>query len=264
MKRNYKPFIEDNFKIINKELQEVPFIYNPIQASYDEMRGKRDIILKARQQGFSSEILAEYTTDFLMMDNSISVVVADIADNAQDLLDRVKLYLRTYEEHKGVKVPLKYNSKYELVNASNNAKYIIGTANNVEFGRSKTITNLHLSEAAFYPNFTGLISSAVQAVVPTGRVVIETTANGFNELRSFWISSKLGETGFQPLFFKASAFYSPEFLALKLKELGPRKFKQEYPETPEEAFITSGDCFFDTEMLAKYLKEAKSPEGLNV
>ena len=30
-------------------------------------------------------------------------------------------------------------------------------------------------------------------------------------------------------------------------------FKQEYPETPEEAFLTSGDMFFDRNALEYYM-----------
>ena len=36
-------------------------------------------------------------------------------------------------------------------------------------------------------------------------------------------------------------------------------FQQEYPSTPEEAFIASGDCAFDKEQLIKQLKKNKKP-----
>ena len=255
----YKDFIEDNFRIINKDQAVVPFKLNAIQYKYMSQDSTgRDIILKARQQGFSSVILARFTADFILKENSYSVVIADNSDNATGLLERVKFLIQSYEEINGIKVPLKYNSKYELHNGETNAKYIIGTAENKEVARSKTITNLHLSEAAFYPDLEKLKASAMQAVVPNGYVAIETTANGFNYFKEFWSSSELGETGFKPLFYKASDFYSQEFLDQKKMELG-RLYSQEYPETPEEAFLTSGDCFFDTDMLRNYLSTVKEP-----
>lgn len=242
---SYKKFIESRFTIINKQGQEVPFTVNPIQERYltIDMTGK-DIILKARQQGFSSIILAMFTADFILKENSRSVVVADIDDNSSELLDRVKRYIASYEEITGTKVPLKYNSKTELYNESMHSRYTIGTAKNAEFGRSKTITNLHLSEAAFYPNLERLIAGAGQAVVEGGRFIVETTANGFNEFKTLWDDSQRGETGFTGLFYKASDFYSPEFLEMKKKQL-KRLYKQEYPETPQEAFLTSGESYFD-------------------
>lgn len=258
IKPGYKAFIEDNFTIVDKTGNEVPFRLNKMQEKYHEIASLLDIILKARQQGFSSDILATFTVDFLTKENSHSVVVADVADNSIGLLERVKSYVKSYEAKNGLKVPLKYNSKYELVNEALNSRYTIGTAENTEFGRSKTITNLHFSEAAFYKHFRKLLASALQALVPGGRCVIETTANGFNEFRQFWVESERGETGFQPLFFNARDFYDKEFLDQKQRELG-RLYKQEYPETAEEAFLTSGECYFNTESLTKYLQETKEP-----
>lgn len=264
MNENYQRLIESRFKIVNKEGQKVPFILNPIQAKYlTQDSSGRDIILKARQQGFSSLILARFTADFLLKENSESVVVADEQDNAVSLLDRVKYFIWSYEEITGKKVPLRYNSKYEMVNSVTNSKYQIGTAEDVDFGRSRTLTNLHLSEAAFYPHFQKILAGALQAVVPTGLVAIETTANGFNEFRDFYFSSKAGETGFKANFYKASDFYSPEFLEQRKKEL-KGLYLQEYPETDVEAFLTSGSLFFDGSALKSYLDQAKEPitEGL--
>ena len=253
----YKRFIEKRLTIVNKDRQEVPFTLNPIQRRFVEQAGNKEIILKARQQGFSSFVLASFTADFLLKENTTSVVIADIADNAKDLLARVKYYLASYETVKGVKVPLKYNSKYELENAANHSRYIIGTSENAQFGRSKTVHNLHMSEAAFYPHFRDLLASAGTALVPDGRAVIETTANGFNDFKTFWDESVLGETGFSPRFYKASDFYPAEFLEGEKKRLG-RLFDQEYPETPESAFITSGSTYFDTDAMRHYLEAVTS------
>jgi len=254
----YKPFIEDRFLIIDKTQKEVPFKLNAIQNKFIKDATGRDCILKARQQGFSSLILAIFATDFLMKENSLSVVVADIADNALDLLGRVKNYIKSYERIAGTKVPLKYNSKYELANSANGARYIIGTAENSNFGRSKTITNLHLSEAAFYKNFEPMMASAGTALVPGGKCIIETTANGFNDFKRFWDKTTLHETAFKQLFYPARDFYEQAFLKSERQRLG-RLYEQEYPESPLEAFLTSGDMYFDRDALAWYMQEAKDP-----
>lgn len=254
---NYKKFIENRFKIIDKQGLEVPFMLNKIQDKYltNDFTGK-DVILKARQQGFSSLILALFTTDFILRENSRSVIVADISDNAIELLERVKFFIKTYEEITKTKIPLKYNSKYELFNEPLNSRYTIGTADNAEFGRSKTITNLHLSEFAFYPNPEKLFAGVIQAVVPDGRVIIETTANGYNFFKDFWDECSVNIRPYIPLFYKASTFYPSEFLELKKRELG-RTFDQEYPETAEKAFLTSGDMYFDSFAVSWYLDNCK-------
>ena len=247
-------FIEDQLSIVNKNSKETPFILNNIQAKFVKQATGRDVILKARQMGFSSFILAAFTKDFILKENSLSVVLADKADNAQDLLARVKYYIKAYENKNNIKVPLKYNSKYELQNAENGSRYIIGTAENEEFGRSKTIYNLHLSEAAFYKNFDKILASAGTALVPEGKFVIETTANGFNDFKEFWDKSMIGESGFTPHFFSGTQFYSEKHLESEKQRLG-RLFIQEYPETAEEAFLTSGDCYFEPIFVNEYAKQ---------
>lgn len=256
----YKPFIEDNFTIINKEATEVDFALNVAQNYVVDHGTGQDFTLKARQEGVSAFELAVFATDFILQENSTSVVVADNADNAQGLLERVKWFMNSYERKNNVKIPLKYNSKYELHNAANNAKYIIGTAQNVEVGRSRTINNAHLSEALFYPHFRKLLASLLQAVVPNGKVMIESTANGFNEGKEFWDETTLGITGFNQIFLPASMMYDKEFLARKRGELGERLYMQEYPETPEEAFITSGATYIDNLALIRALDGVKNWE----
>ena len=218
-----------------------------------DAKGK-DIVLKARQQGFSTMITGIFGADFIVKENILSMVIADDADNAKGLLEKVKTFLASYEEITGTKIPLKYNSKYELHNEANNCKYIIGTAQSGAVGRSKTIHNLHLSEFAFYPNAEQILSGALQAVPENGRVIIETTANGFNYFKDFWERSVMGETGFSAHFYPASGFYEDGFLQAKAKELG-RLFSQEYPETPQEAFVASGDPYFERTSLQYYLDQ---------
>lgn len=255
---NYKAFIEENFRIINKEAQEVPLRLNPIQAHWIGIEAVKKIELKARQQGFTTIISAKKAAKFLLKPNRYIITIADNTDNAMGILERVKFMLRSYELINNVKVPLKYNSKYELFNEANNSHWIIGTAENIDVGRSKTVTDLHISEAAFARDIKRLLAGVLQAVVPDGEVDIETTANGFNEFKELWDQAQLGENNLTPLFYKASAFYSAEFLAEKRKELG-NFYAQEYPETAEEAFLTSGDLFFDPFALKYYLTTTKEP-----
>ena len=257
-KDGYQKFIEKNFKIVNKKMELVPFILKPVQVDFLRRASGEDIILKARQQGFSSLILAIFTVDFLTKENSRQMIIADDTGNASELLDRVKLYIESYENENGVVVPMKYNSKNELMHELLKSRYTIGTANKVNLGRSKTISNLHCSEVAFYPNIDAIMTGAAQAVVEGGRLILETTANGFNEFKDVWDDAVKGDSTFKPLFFKASNFYSPEFLARKKKQL-KRKFDQEYPETPEIAFITSGESLFEKQALQYYMERVKEP-----
>jgi hypothetical protein len=259
----YFKFIKDNFMLVAKDGTAKKFHEDinhwKIQEDFilDKATG-RDVILKSRQLGFSSIILAIFTTDFFLKDNSYSMVVADKSDNAEDLLARVKFYIKSFEEINQKKLYLKYNSKYELYNEAINSTYKIGTAENKEVGRSKSLTGLHLSEFAFYQDPEAILRSALQAVVPDGKIFIETTANGFNFFKSFWEECKRGERPFNPLFYKASDFYSQDFLEQKKKEL-KEFYSQEYPNSDIEAFISSGQNYFDKQALKWYLDSVKEP-----
>jgi len=259
----YVNFIKDNFMIVSKDGTVKRFYddKNHWRIQEDFILNKaagRDVILKPRQLGFSSIILAIFTTDFLLKDNSYSMVIADKSDNAEDLLARVKFYIKSFEEINQVKLDLKYNSKYELYNEAINSTYKIGTAENKEVGRSKSLTGLHLSEFAFYQDPEAILRSALQAVVPDGKIFIETTANGFNFFKTFLEECKRGERPFNPLFYKASDFYSQDFLNQKKLEL-KEFFNQEYPETDIDSFISSGQNYFDKQALKWYLENFKEP-----
>lgn len=244
------------FNIVNKEGQSIPFSVNDEQKRFIENMTGKDVILKSRQIGFSSLIEGIFTLDFLLKENSRSVCISHDAISAQKLLDRVKYFIKSAEE-KGLQVNLKYNSRNELVNSDKNSSFYIGQAGSKSFGRGDTLNNLHLSEFAFYPNPELLLSSVLQSVVPGGRVIIESTANGMNYYKAFWDKAKAGQNNFTPHFFD-NTFYSEEFLAEKKLELGDM-FPQEYPTTDIEAFLSSGNPFFDKEALAWYLTQIKQP-----
>ena len=246
------------FDIISKEGTSVPFIPNKPQRELLKDMENKNIVLKARQIGFSSLILAMFTIDFLTLENSRSIVISHDGDSALKLLDRVKFYITSAEE-KGLQVNMKYNSRQEMMNADKNSSFYIGKAGSKSFGRGDTINNLHLSEFAFYPDPELLLSSVLQAVVPTGKVFIESTANGMNFYKTLWDESVSGARPFRTHFY-GNKFYDEEFLKEKKRELGEELFKQEYPETALEAFISSGNPFFDRKALELYARQVKEPE----
>lgn len=245
------------FDIVSKEGARVPFVANKEQIRFIDSMTGRDIILKSRQIGFSSLILGLFTLDFLLKENSRSVCISHDSQSAQRLLDRVKFFIQSAQE-KGLAVNLKYNSRNELVNSDINSTFYIGAAGSKSFGRGDTISNLLLSEYAFYPDPENLLASVMQGLVPTGRAIIETTANGMNFFKDVWDKAKAEQNNFKSHFFDNS-FYSVEFLDTKRKELGEDLFRQEYPASDIEAFLSSGDLFFSKKALEYYQRTLHDP-----
>ncbi|WP_458407784.1 hypothetical protein, partial [Anaerotignum sp.] len=167
------------------------------------------------------------------------------------------------------------------------SKVRCATAGGKGVGRSFTLTNVHASEIAFWPGeinktFAGL-SQAVPATADS-MIIIESTANGFNFFKNMWDKAVAGENEYIPFFaawFEMEEYrrpYNGEMLTEEEEELKKifgldneqimwrrwcirnncdndiNMFHQEYPATPEEAFIATGSCVFDSKAIVIRLK----------
>lgn len=161
------------------------------------------------------------------------------------------------------------------------------TAGGQGVGRSFTLKALHLSEVAFWPgNKADTLLGLLQAVPeePGTMIIIESTPNGYEEFKNRWDAAvdayRRDEEGYIPVFF--AWFEMQEYrrktpknfvkteeekaiartFGLDDEQIAWRrwaiqnlcggdlnKFHQEYPATPDEAFIATGKCVFDKEML---------------
>jgi len=163
-------------------------------------------------------------------------------------------------------------------------------------GRSSTFRFMHLSELAFWEESKGQtvqdqLTGLLQTLPQHGfsLLVIESTANGFNYFKTLWDQAVSRENDYIPLFipwFEMEEYrkpyngeeFSEEELKLKARfnldneQLMWRRyairnlcgnnvdtFHQEYPSTPEEAFILTGSPIFDTKAVIEQLDHVKPP-----
>lgn len=278
MKIDYVKFIEDNFSILDKETQQpVPYRLNQIQKKYAQMlsedyenwEGIREIVLKARQQGMSSFILALFTVDFICIPYSKSLCISHSKDSAERLFKKVKFYIESYCQKNNLPADryLGTETKGLITSQIKNSEFYIATAGSKVGARGDSAKNILFSEAAFYQDtdiITAqeiIVGSTQQVPLGRGMVFIESTANGIgNYYQKEWERAERKESLFRPRFFPAKDFYSKQWLEQKRKELPNEKlFRQEYPSNPDEAFIASGEPFFDVEMLKAMLKQNKKP-----
>lgn len=269
--RNYEHFMFDNFKIIDKFQQPVQFQANAAQMSLnDHLTMFFDIlVLKARKMGFSSDALGIAATKFLLGRNEKCVSMSFDQTASGKQLARAKYYIQSYEEINHIKVPYKYNSTSQMVwegkvnNPDGTVDHFqnvlqVGTARNTSFGRGDDITFLHLTEVSL-ADLYALMAGVGEACLPHAHKILETTANGFNTYKKFWDESMMGKTGFASLFYSPLWEYSQEFIDAKMAKLG-RLGPQEYPMTPEEAFLTTGEGYFDKYFLRRLLADVNAWE----
>ena len=295
----YQRGIEKLFYIVNKEMQAVPFKLRPPQKKINDNLGQMDIILKARQEGISSLILARFALDWLTIENIRCVVVSHEDKATQRLFDRVRYYIESMSKTWPGEMPfkMKYNSRREIVNLEKNSVFYIGTAGAKAFGRGDTINNLHLSELALWPDQERVMTGLLQAVPKDGRVTIESTANGMGDyFYDLWVKSSAKKSGFKTHFlawFEDPDYIMPVTYDLELTEqeqvlinkyglsreqiawrrwkinqmggdyLDPNswdKFNQEFPENPEMAFIMSGNPVWSPSIIRHYMSITQKPK----
>jgi hypothetical protein len=266
--RGYEAFMSDNLKIVDKNQEAVPFVPNPAQHSLNTMMEDylEILVLKARKMGFSSDVLGVATKKFLLGKNEKCVSMSFEQGAAEKQLARAKYYIKSWEQKNGVKVPFKYNSKNQLVlegftqNDDGTKDYYqnvlqIGTFGNASFGRGDDITFLHLTEVSL-ADIPQLMAGVGEACVPKAHKILETTANGFNSYKQSWDSAMLNENSFAALFYSPYWEYSEKYVTQKIIDLG-RLGPQEFPLTAEEAFLTSGELYFDQDALRWYLGQTE-------
>lgn len=281
---NPREIIESMFFIVNKAGKKVPFILNDIQLDFYNNRTMRDDVLKARKEGLSSLILAIFTVRFLFVPNIVCACVSHTEEDTKRLFGKVKYFI----DNLPFKVELSKQSAGTLRLDSQNSDFIVGTAGSKTFARGDTIHQLHLSEFAFYPSWD-MVTGVINAV-PDGDntwVVKETTANGYgNPHHQAWEQEKRGESIFKPHFYgwhdhdeyvrnadnfipdmdesnlKIAYDLSDEQLAWrrwKITSMQPTQeysredlFRQEFPISDSEAFLSTGRPVFDPKTLEWY------------
>ena len=269
--------------------------YNVIKKLHNEKRLIRIIILKARQMGFRTLTEAIIFKNVVTKHNYNAGIVAHKADSTANLFDMSK---RMYEFLPDEMQPeqKKSNAKELVFNNSEgtglNSKMKCMTAGGDGIGRSDTFTALHLSELAFWQgNKKDTLTGLLQAVPTTldSMIIIESTANGFEYFKELWDNAVSGKNDFYALFIgwnELDEYQMPytgfeltneekelqRLYGLTLEQLTWRRwciqnncggdvdtFKQEYPICPEEAFLSTGKCYFNKQNIIDRMKKVPKP-----
>ncbi|WP_208021197.1 hypothetical protein [Paracoccus alkanivorans] len=161
------------------EGQVAPFLPNQNQIDFLHEMRLRNLILKARQLGFTT-LACIYALDLaLFVPNQRCGIIAHHQDDAAVILrDKVKFAYDNLPEALRERMPLDRESAKELLFAHNNSGIRVATS-----VRSGTINFLHISEmgkiaAKFPAKATEIVTGSLPAVPKTGIATIESTAEG--------------------------------------------------------------------------------------
>jgi len=294
-KDDFGLFSKEQIRIITKNASQgfVPFKFNHAQSIINKKledqlseTGKvRAIVLKARQQGISTYCAARVFWKTFFTPYTRSVVMAHDSATSDALFNMSRNIIDNMEEPPALN---KSNAK-EILFEHNKSGYRLYTAGAKEAGRGTTPTIAHLSEVAFWQFDEQILAGLFQGISQEmgTEVILESTANGASgEFYRLFQGAMRGENEYIPIFlpwFLTTEYRrkAPEELELteeesellerhdldndqlywrrlKIAESGERKFRQEYPATPEEAFLVTGNSVFDQEKINQL--QVKAPE----
>jgi hypothetical protein len=252
----------------------------PIVEAEKQGTPARIIVLKARREGVSTIVQATFFHRAATRKHVHTLTVAHQADSSSylhEMTERMygnlpqRLRPTLARKHSGLRLDFAHGSSMRVKTAGGDAAGI---------GRGFGGGLLHASEVAFWGDAKKSLLSLRQIVPPSPGtiIVLESTANGVGDpFHDEWQRAVRGESGYTPLFF--SWFDYPKYVApvpkhmtletldedeqilagkgVTLEQLAWRRqtianecagdvdfFNQEYPDSPEVAFLTSGRRYF--------------------
>ncbi len=270
--------------ITDKEGGELrPFIFNSAQeilhAAIEEQKrttGKvRIIILKGRQQGCSTYVAGRFYWIVTRNKGKFCFILSHEASTTEKLYGIVNRFQENI--HPSMKPRTNVHNRRQMAFEDIGSEYALGTAGNEKVGRGGTLQLFHGSEVAFWEKTDGIETGVLQSIarLPNTEIILESTANGFGNMFHRKCMAALDKKGEYKLVFIqwflqkeyraiTPAGFKPEpdeaklmmqfgldeqqiyWRRLMIEELGSLwKFRQEYPMTVQDAFVTSGSSLID-------------------
>lgn len=285
------------YYIIDEWGKKVPFIPRPIQLDFLKNRHGLDIILKARQLGFSTMIQIDMLDDCLFVRDVNAAIIAQSLPDAKEIF-RTKIKTPYEKLPRAIRESItSVSDSKDVLELNNGSQLRVGTSM-----RSSTVQNLHISEygkicAKFPDKAEEIRTGALNAIQMGQKVAIESTAEGkeggFYEMCTKAMNLKRSGVTLTPMDFKfhfypwhvdpkytlnadvtISAEMEEYFDELRLKhgikltagqmawyvkkhETQQDEMKREFPSTPDEAFESSAQGAYFHKQMAKAREEGR-------
>lgn len=270
------------YKIKTKDQKLITFKWNLAQDDYNNNKIELNILLKARQHGFTTDGLLDMLDRTISQKNTNSAIIAHEQKTVQTLFEIVK---RGYENLPDqLKPRVSFDNRNELYFPQLDSKIFVALDT-----RGQTVHNLHISEVAFIMNAEEKMTGILESVPRGGRITLESTANGmggyfFNEwtdpnsqFKKHFYNWMWNEEYRDPTI-KTMEELDSEYAELSVRygtikdirirfQLDKEQFNfyinkvrrhkeyvmQEYPTTETEAFIAAGRNVFHISDLNKHI-----------
>lgn len=259
-------FIENFCKIVDQSNGDlIPFILWPDQITQIRIwqQHHNSITLKSRQIGISL-LRGGFNLHGIMFRNYYqSMIVSKKEDDANDYVSDVKIMHENLPDLFKELNPVvnETKSKIELKNGAR----LKAEASSPQAGRSKTLNDFTLDEAAFMPDAKSIWTAARPTIEKAkGNAAIISTANGFDKFfQPKWKAAENKRVSMHPNFIswqgdpnRTQEWYDGMlYEAIEEGEECEHLFRQEYPCTAEEAFMMTGNSVFSPKLLQSLMND---------
>lgn len=256
----------------------------------------RQYVLKARQPGVTTYAQADNLNCIWSRRGRDAMTLTHALDETGKIFEITRRAMKAFPAallpKKGAK------DTHEVTFTERDSHFWTGTAGSKVSGRGGTLTQLHLSEFAFYADPREVLAgfSPSMEKVPESSVLIETTPSFFDcEAHQEWRRARDGRSEFKPLFFpwwkcdplryrlpldepdELGALTDIEEALLHRHGLDHEQIKwrrerirlvygeseplflREYPEDDESCWLTGGNLFYDIKTLRDLSQRAPTP-----
>lgn len=195
---NEVDFIRAFIKIADKDSNIVPFTLTQEQRYFVENLEKYNIVLKSRQLGLSVCTVALSIRQCIVNPNSCCMLVSHDQKSCNAIFDKLK---QQFNSLPAWLKPKEIANNRQEIKLENGSKITCVCAGNKDVGRGDTLHLVHLSEFAFWKLPDKQLNSITQALAPSGKLIIESTANGLNYLHDLYFQAKNNENAYKSFFF---------------------------------------------------------------
>lgn len=257
-------------------------------------RPVRIVILKSRQLGSSTFCQAWLAHKAFLFEGQNCLTIAQSLDMAGELFSKTEMMYRLLPDELRPAKDSKSRGKRLAMGDPLNSLLFVESAENRDAGRSATFQHAQATEIPFWPDAKTTMDGLLQSIPNEAgtSVIVESTANGMGDyFHNLYDNATKGTNGFIPVFLpwfemeeyrripiKSDFPLDKRIAALqrehyfdndravwyqdRLRELQNDwdKLSQEYPTTPEVAFLVSGRPFFHVNTIKHYEKMCTIPK----
>jgi hypothetical protein len=220
-------------------------------------KNRYSLTLKARQIGWSTLVAAhQFWLAYFHADQNI--IDLSRTERESVLLLRKSKYgfshLPKWMVERGPKSLVEHQQRMGFANGSQ----IVSLPSASDPARGESATLIVVDEWAFLPSPEEAWSSIEPVADVGGRIIGLSTANGSgNFFHQLWVGATTGSNKFESMFYPWSATEDrgDAWYQEKIESMLPWQLAQEYPTTPEEAFVKSGNPVFDLDILEEMSRQ---------